>query len=241
MAKIDPEQERKRLAEFYSGQLDGELEKVAGEAYELSDLAREVLRAELAKRGLTVELAANPPFPIKPAPRPGDPPAEEEPAEPEVSTQEAPTYSPDGDVHDLVMLRKFRDLPEALLAKGSLESAGIECTLADDNMVRMDWFYSNAIGGIKLLVTAENAPEAELVLCQPIPERLDVSGIGEFEQPKCPKCGSLDVSFQELQSSAYLSMVINVPIPFHKRAWRCHSCDVEWEDDRDPGPPESSA
>ena len=38
----------------------------------------------------------------------------------------------------LVMLRQFRDLPEALLAKGALESAGIESFLADDNMVRMD-------------------------------------------------------------------------------------------------------
>jgi hypothetical protein len=28
-----------------------------------------------------------------------------------------------------------RDLPEPLLAKGSIESAGIECCLADDNMV----------------------------------------------------------------------------------------------------------
>ena len=50
MAKIDLEQERRRLAEFYSRQLDGRLEKVAGEAYELSDLAREVLKAELARR-----------------------------------------------------------------------------------------------------------------------------------------------------------------------------------------------
>jgi hypothetical protein len=57
MTMIDPEQERQRLTAFYTGQLDGELEKVAGEAYELSDLAREILKAELQKRGLSVELA----------------------------------------------------------------------------------------------------------------------------------------------------------------------------------------
>ena len=39
-----------------------------------------------------------------------------------------------------VTIRAFRDLPEALLAKGSLESAGIDCFLVDDNMVRLDWF-----------------------------------------------------------------------------------------------------
>ena len=53
---------------------------------------------------------------------------------------------------DLVMIRQFRDLPEALLAKGSLESAGIEAFLVDDNMVRIDWFLSNLLGGIKLSV-----------------------------------------------------------------------------------------
>ncbi|MGC2539667.1 MAG: hypothetical protein WA372_00605, partial [Candidatus Sulfotelmatobacter sp.] len=44
------------------------------------------------------------------------------------------------EVRELVTIRQFRDLPEALLAKGSLESSGIECFLADENLVRLDWF-----------------------------------------------------------------------------------------------------
>ena len=48
MATIDPEQERLRLVEFYSYQMDGELEKVAGQAYDLTDVAREALRAEMS-------------------------------------------------------------------------------------------------------------------------------------------------------------------------------------------------
>lgn len=240
MAKIDPEQERQRLAAFYAGQLDGELEKVAGEAYELSDLASGALRAELERRGLCVDLAEHAPVPVKKAPQPGDPP-EERAAEVHPSEQGLPVSGGTGDAHEVVAIRKFRDLPEALLAKGSLESSGIECTLADDNMVRMDWFYSNAIGGIKLLVNAEDAESAEQILSQPIPEHFDVSDVGVFEQPKCPQCGSLDVNFRELQSSAYLSMALNVPLPFHRRAWRCHSCDLEWENDGAPGPAESPA
>src|SRR6266436_5045925 len=50
-----------------------------------------------------------------------------------------------------VMIRRYQDLPEALLSKSILESAGIEGFLADD-LVRIDWFYSNLVGGIKLLV-----------------------------------------------------------------------------------------
>lgn len=240
MAKLDPEQERQRLAEFYSRQLDGRLEKVASEAYELSDLAKDVLRTELQKRGLSVELAEHAPVTPKKVPEAGDPP-EEEWRGAQTSVQESQVEPGPDDNHEMVTLRQFRDLPEALLAKGSLDSAGIQCALADDNMVRMDWFYSNAIGGIKLLVNAGDAADAEQVLSQPIPDHLDVSGVGDFEQPKCPKCGSLDVGFRESQPAAYLSMALSVPIPFRKRAWHCHSCDVEWEEEGVPGPAESSA
>jgi len=232
MAKIDPEQERKRLAQFYAGQLDGELEKVAEEAYELSDLAREVLRTELERRGISVQLAEHAPEPVKEAPEPGDPP-EEALSEEVLPPEELPPSNEE--THELVAIRQFRDLPAALLAKGSLESAGIDCVLTDDNVVRLDWFISNAIGGIKLLVDSEDAAEAEQVLSQPIPERLDVSGVGDYEQPQCPKCGSRDITFRELAPAAYLSLAFRVPIPFRRRAWRCHLCDVEWIDEGVPG------
>ncbi len=71
-------------------------------------------------------------------------------------------------VPSLVTLQHFRDIPEALLAKGKLESAGITCMLADGNLVRMDWLLSNAIGGIRLHLTARYAK---------------VSGTREKEEP----------------------------------------------------------
>jgi hypothetical protein len=74
-------------------------------------------------------------------------------------------------LRELVTIRKFRDLPEALLAEGSLESAGIECFLLDDNMVRLDWFISNFIGGIKLQLAPEDANIASEVLDEPVPEK----------------------------------------------------------------------
>ena len=130
----------------------------------------------------------------------------------------------------LITIRQFRDLPEALLAKGCLESAGIECFLRDDNLVRLDWFISNFGGGVKLCVQAEDAEKAQGILDEPILEGLYVDGVGLYEQPRCPKCNSLDVSFQELDPAAYLSMAVRVPIPFHRSAWRCRACTAEWED-----------
>jgi hypothetical protein len=225
MMGIAPEQERQRLALFYSGQMDGELEKVAGQAYELTDLAREALKAEIARRGLGVELVESPPIIAgKELPTmPGDPPSPRPPTEPSMSDGEF-------ELRNLVTIRKFRDLPEALLAKGSLDSAGIDAVLTDENVVRLDWFWSNLMGGIKLNVDPENVEVANSILDQPIPENFDVPGIGEYNQPRCPNCQSLDVNFQELDPAAYVSLAL-VPVPLHCRAWRCHSCRAEWEAD----------
>jgi hypothetical protein len=134
------------------------------------------------------------------------------------------------ELNETVTVGKFRDLPEALLAKGSLESAGIQAYLADDNVIRMDWFYSNLLGGIKLKVRAEDAEAASEILNQPIPETLDVEGVGNFEQPKCPRCQSLEVSWNELnQGFSYTAAYVGVPIPVHRKGWICHSCGNNWK------------
>jgi len=131
-----------------------------------------------------------------------------------------------------ITVGRFRDLPEALLARGSLESAATECHLVDDNVVRLDWFWSNLIGGVKLVVKPEEEQSAREMLSQPIPERIEVAGVGDYEQPRCPKCQSLDVTFQELDGPvAYVSAYFNFPIPLQRPAWRCHSCYSQWEDD----------
>ena len=44
----------------------------------------------------------------------------------------------------------------------------------------------------------EDTETAISILDQPIPEGFDVAGVGEYRQPNCPKCQSLDVTFQEL-------------------------------------------
>lgn len=151
------------------------------------------------------------------------------------SPREKPAFEPevsgDFEKRDLVTIRKFRDLPEALLAKGSLESAGIEAFLADDNMVRMDRFISNLLGGIKLVVDAENADAANKILNQPIPENFDFEGGADFQQPRCPMCQSMDFSFEELDRLAYGIFLVALPIPIHRKDWICHSCKHEWLED----------
>ena len=205
---MSPEEERSRLRDLYSSMHFAELWKIALEPESLTELAREVMRAELARRGIGLPKSweeLHNPRPPEPDTRAGEPPP--------------------------IVLRRFRDLPEAMMAQGKLDSAGIECHLADDNTVRMDWMWSNAIGGVKLLVREEDAPEAAHLLDQPIPERLDVPEVGEYAQPTCPSCGSLDVSFDELNKTlSYGSVFIGLPVPIHRRGWTCHDCGQKWSD-----------
>jgi len=199
---LDEQRERRRLAANYAAMSDGELQRLARNAEALTELAWDALEDELDRRHLELP--------------------EETAAQPRQEME----------MRELVTVRQFRDLPEALLAKGSLESAGIECFLADENLVRLDWFISNFIGGIKLNVRSADAENAQKLLDEPILEGLYVQGVGLYEQPRCPKCQSLDVNFQELDRPiAYMSAFLRLPMPVQRPAWRCHACDAEWEDD----------
>jgi hypothetical protein len=203
----DEQDERRRLARAYAGMMDGELLNLARNPESLTENAWEILEEELDRRRL-------------------------DDSDLDDQHEEPPSPRAEIEMRNLVNIRQFRDLPEALLAKGSLESAGIECFLADENLIRLDWFISNFIGGIKLRVRPEDAENASKLLDEPILEGLYVQGVGLYEQPRCPKCDSLDVTFRELDRPiAYMSAFLHVPMPVHREAWRCHACDAEWEDD----------
>ena len=137
---IDPEQERARLTEVYSQQTDEQLEEIARHGDDLTDVALQSLQAELSRRGLT-----------------NDP-----------SEEFADANQAELAFRNLITIRSFWNLLEAELAKGALEAAGIECFLFDDNMVRMDWFNANAIGGVKLRVDRGNVDDANRILDESI-------------------------------------------------------------------------
>src|ERR1700675_4284501 len=42
-----------------------------------------------------------------------------------------------------VVARRYRDLPDASIAKSILDSAGMQNFLANDNVIRLDWLWSN--------------------------------------------------------------------------------------------------
>jgi hypothetical protein len=80
---------------------------------------------------------------------------------------EPPPEADDIPASELVTIRLIRDFPDALLAKNLLEASGIECFLADENIVNVNWLLSNAVGNMKLQVRKEDAEAALEILDQP--------------------------------------------------------------------------
>lgn len=140
------ETERVRLASVYSKMNDEELAQILTDEESLTDVAKSALRAELASRGIEHNESAAPAG------------VEFSPQERSVEV-DAPQYS-----GPLVMVKRFRDLPEAVVAKSILDSAEIDSFLADENIVRLDWLYSNLVGGAKLMVRPEDLEEATKLL-----------------------------------------------------------------------------
>jgi hypothetical protein len=133
----------------------------------------------------------------------------------------------------LVTVRRYRDTSEAIVARTVLESAGIFCFLRDENLVRLDWQVSNMIGGISLQVRPEDAEAAVELLSQPVPESIAFETEGEFVQPHCPRCGSINISFEGRNRSAAIAstFMFGLPLPLGGESWRCSTCGARWADD----------
>ncbi|MFZ1918635.1 MAG: DUF2007 domain-containing protein [Terriglobales bacterium] len=151
MARIDPEQERKRLSKLYAGQTNEELENAAAQSCELTETARETLRSELTNRGLSTG---------------------------QLDDQSNPPEQDEAEFRDLVTVRTLSTLMEAELAKGILDAAGIESFLFDENVGRI--YLANVVGGFRLRVDAANADEAHRILKESdsgpaVPDYLEIS------------------------------------------------------------------
>ncbi len=92
------------------------------------------------------------------------------------------------------------------------------------------------MGGIKLMVRQEDAETARKLLQEQIPEKIDVTGVGEYVQPRCPRCGSLDVGFDEIEKEgAQAAMaLLGIPLVTMHKGGTCHACRHEWGSDSGP-------
>jgi len=124
---------------------------------------------------------------------------------------------------ELIVARAFSTVFEAEVARSAVEAAGIDVILGDANIVAADWLYSNAIGGVKLLVAADDLAETQALL-----DTTADTGIPGLVEP-CASCGSADFDIvEEGKRAAVLTwLVLGIPLARVRRFRRCRSCGTQ--------------
>ena len=236
--QIDPVLEWQRLTAEYRQKSEGELLELASDFNDLTEAAQQALRAEMRNRGLgdpqsprapeQVSLPSQPPGSIKAQP-PGVLGDQEGGgvfglgAEmPQLVPDDPEDGNEDDGPHEYTwktLLCNCDSSDEAVQLQAALRRAGIE-----------SWFnfqgrttsfvpsteHQLGIGGVEVLVAADQLDQARLIAASPIPpEIVDESKqeVPEFVEPKCPQCGSDDVVLEGVDPA---------------NTWRCEQCDKQW-------------
>jgi predicted Zn-ribbon and HTH transcriptional regulator len=129
-----------------------------------------------------------------------------------------------------IVVRRYSVPLDAEMACSALRAAGIHATLADEHIVSANWLWSNAVGGVKVLVAARDTAAARTVL--ETPARVDTDalpdggGILAVEPTECPRCGSEDVErVSPGRRLAFLSwLLVGAPVVPVLRRTKCRAC-----------------
>jgi hypothetical protein len=126
---------------------------------------------------------------------------------------------------------------QAHMVQGYLESEGINSILKDEMTTQVNNMYSNAIGGVKVMVRDEDYENAIQILQQGgylNPEKLPkieiVVRTPTTDKKHCPFCKSDNIGKKKTPDIFMLiiSMVLGVFIPILRRNDMCYDCKKEW-------------
>jgi DNA-directed RNA polymerase subunit RPC12/RpoP len=129
---------------------------------------------------------------------------------------------------------------EAHMAKGYLESEGIETLIQDEMTAQVNNFYSNAIGGVKILIkdkdydeglkvlqkggyiNKENEKENFIIETYPVNSKTD--------KLKCPYCGSENIEKAKKPNilSVIIVLILNAFFPIFRHYYHCFECNKNW-------------
>jgi hypothetical protein len=123
----------------------------------------------------------------------------------------------------LVCLARFFDFGEAAAAQAALESAGIRAFLFDTGLAQTAWHLTTALGGMRLMVSDQQAAEARALLALPTAEEDAAVPIDI-----CPACGGADVARLYSWWSLVPSSLTSMPFLFARMRRRCRTCGHRW-------------
>jgi DNA-directed RNA polymerase subunit M/transcription elongation factor TFIIS len=176
MDSLDQVEEWRRLKELYARMNEGELEVVANEAYDLTEIARPLLKDEIARRGLPIQLRTE---------RSQRPPVA--PVNRDFSTSKL----------DLVVAGTYWELEDARKVKQMLDGAGVPCYWGQNNIENPEELKSSFEKGVDLTVREEDRSRVMAGIAQLFAGEPEEGEAGDCNFV-CPKCHSPEIVFHEL-------------------------------------------
>jgi ribosomal protein L37AE/L43A len=216
----NPVEEWQRLTALYSEMGEIELRELAAGIGGLTEVAQQVLRDELKRRGLSEK---------PPAARPRALNSQDD--EQWQSSEEGPrNVDEDGaDLHEYTWktdLCECQSLAEAEQRCEMLRLEGIESWIERPGSRRAIPWNELGVGGLLIRVAADQLDQAKEVAARPIPQEIiaqwkKLEDAPTYELPSCPKCGAPDPLLESVDPT---------------NSWHCESCENDWTDPgEDPG------
>jgi len=214
----DPVQYWQDLTANYAQMSDGELLDLAWKPEDLTEVARQVLRDEMKKRGLDARRTESPSRATNPVRLDRPAAVHWEPARFRHAPRE--DHEESELPHEFTWktdVRECNTREEALDVAMVLKEAGIESWISTPNL---NW----GLAGPRIQVAADQLEQAQAVLANFVPPKpQEREEIPEFEIPTCPKCGAKD------------DVVLVSADPVN--SWVCEACGAQWTE-AEPSNPE---
>jgi hypothetical protein len=198
------------LTQLYSEMSDGELYALDAAILDLTEVAQQVLRDEMKKRGLS-----------RPAGSTVESNAEESSAAPQwnrdtdssMAEDDTEESNPPHEYTWKTLLCECDERERAAQIQEVLKEAGIESWIQGPG-------YSVApdMSSPSILVAADQLEQAREIIERPIPQSIIEQfqmQIPEFELPVCPACGAEDPLLEDVNP---------------RNAWLCERCGKQWMD-----------
>ena len=123
-----------------------------------------------------------------------------------------------------IRIAGFVDALAARIASGRLESEGIPVTVLNEHFVTANWLMSGAVGGVQVLVPAEQAELAAQLLKQQAAGEFDLEAA--TDAPRCAHCGH--DRWERHTRGRHVAMAVitftGLPLPFLGDHWLCAQC-----------------
>lgn len=129
---------------------------------------------------------------------------------------------------NFIPLFNFSNYIDAHIILGKLQAENINCWLQDEHTVSINPIWTNAVGGIKLMVAKEDEERAALLL-----QEMEAERKNNF---KCPKCGSNNIELVSTprKASNWVSALLSFSVGSYAiatgKVYHCFSCGYEAND-----------